>query len=180
MKLRIGLFGAVCASLVALPALAQMSVTTFGATEAAGCFENARGSSSDTGPCDAALARGLTKSDEKKTLVNRGIIYNRRLEVQRAREDFEAAMEIDPNLAEAYLNRGNSFLLAGRTDAALEDYQDSLSLGVSEPWAAWYNIGLVYEAKSDPAKAREAYAKAIELYPGFPEATAKLAALGPA
>lgn len=159
-------------------ATAQMAVTTFGQTDAAACYQNANNDlSRDAGPCDAALRGDLTREDRKKTLVNRGIIHNRNGALQAALDDFNAALEIDDSLAEAYLNRGNSFYLAGDNDSAIADYEKALTLEVNRPWAAWYNIGLAYEAKKDKAKAREAYKQALSLNPDFAMAQAKLAAL---
>ena len=159
-----------------LSASAQMSITTIGATDAAECYKNAQNEfENDTGPCDAALKdRNTTRRDKMKTRVNRGIIHNRNGDLAAARADFNAAIDMDAALAEAYLNRGNSHFLSGRHDAALADYQKSLALDVSKPWAAWYNIGLVYDAKKDKEKAREAYEKALELNPNFTQARMKL------
>ncbi len=155
---------------------AQMSVTTFGATDAAACYENANNAlSGDAAPCDKAIKdMGLTRGDQMKTYVNRGIIHNRNLDLDAAIDDFNAALEIDDGLAEAYLNRGNSFFLGGRYDDALAEYETALANDISKPWAAWYNIGLVHDAKKQPAKARQAYAKALALKPDFALAQTKL------
>lgn len=130
-------------------AAAQLSVTTIGASEAAECYNNANdGFSRDTGPCDQAIRDvSTTRSDKKKTYVNRGIIHNRNNDITAAVADFNAAIAIDEMIAEAYLNRGNSHYLSSRYDDALADYRHSLALDVHKPWAAWYNIGLVYEVK---------------------------------
>lgn len=156
-------------------ARAQMSISTFGATDAVLCYEDARDDfSQDTTSCDEALRTDMTAEDEKKTLVNRGIIFNRAGRLNEAISDFNTALDIDAGLAEAYLNRGNSFFLGGRYDDALKDYEDSLRYGISKPWAAWYNIGLARAAKKDAAGAREAYLKALELNPDFTAARDKL------
>jgi len=171
--------GAAAATLTVSGAHAQMSVSTFGATDAAACYENAASEwSRDTDPCDAALkGGGMTRADRYKTLVNRGIIHNRNGDVHAAVDDFNAALEIDSRVGEAYLNRGNSYYLSGQFDAALADYDAALANNVNKPWAAWYNIGLAYEAKNDKVKAREAYAKALDLNPSFSPAQIKLANL---
>ncbi|PQA86756.1 tetratricopeptide repeat protein [Hyphococcus luteus] len=160
----------------AAPAAAQMSVTTIGATDAANCYENARSDfSRSTEPCDKALKdAGLSISDRKKTLVNRGVIHNRNGDLGAALEDFNEAIEMDAALGEAYLNRGNSYYLAQRFDDAMADYERALDIGVGKPWAAWYNIGLVYEAKKQPDKAREAYEEALSANPDFTQAQQKL------
>ncbi|GJL90776.1 tetratricopeptide repeat protein [Hyphococcus sp.] len=171
------LLGLVCLLVAyAVPAAAQLSVTTLGATDAASCFENARDDfSRDTGPCDdALLANSTTRGDRKKTYVNRGIILNRIGNTDMARADFNAALEIDESLAEAYLNRGNAHYLSKNYDDALSDYERSLELDISKPWAAWYNIGLVYEAKGLAEDAHAAYEEALRMNPNFYEAQQKL------
>ena len=171
--------GCIVACLAAAPASAQMSVTTFGESDAAACYQQASNNfGHDTTPCDKALENAaMSKTDRKKTLVNRGIIENRNRGFQAAMSDFNAALAIDPRLGEAVVNRGNSYFLTGRLNEALADYKRALDLGVSRPWAAWYNIGLVYEAKKDKEKAREAFQKAIELNPNFELAKTHLAKL---
>jgi len=148
---------------------AQMSVTTVGATDASACYANARDElTDDTRPCDLALDdRGTTRVDRKKTLVNRGIILNRRGDYAAALQDFNAAIEIDDDIAEAYLNRGNTWFLTGKLDDAITDYEEALARDVAKPWAAWYNIGLVHDARSEPEKAQTAYRKSLDLNPDF-------------
>lgn len=160
----------------ATSAQAQLSVTTLGATDAAQCFQNANDEfTNDTNPCDKALAdRATTRTDRKKALVNRGIIFNRMDRVDAALRDFNEALGIDDDLAEAWLNRGNSFFRAGRYDEALADYEKALALDVAQPWAAWYNIGLVYDAQKRPDEAREAYQNSLSLNPDFALARRKL------
>jgi len=174
MKIILAGFAAVAA--LSATAFAQLSVTTIGANDAAQCFQNANNSfSRDTSPCDKALRDfGTTRGDAMKTHVNRGIIHNRNNDVQAAIDDFNAALEIDASSAEAYLNRGNSYFRAGMHDRALGEYERALELDVVKPWAAWYNIGLVYDAKKQPGKAREAYEQALALNPGFTLAQLKL------
>ncbi|MEQ1929968.1 MAG: tetratricopeptide repeat protein [Parvularculaceae bacterium] len=175
MRIRHVMAASMAAALLAPPVLAQMSVTTFGATDAVQCFENARNDfSRDSEPCDKALAGPLTSDDKKKTLVNRGVIRNREGKLMEAMEDFNNAIDIDSGLAEAYLNRGNSYYLGARYDQAISDYEQALHLDVSKPWAAWYNIGLARDARSDAAGAKAAYEKALELNPDFYAAKQKL------
>lgn len=157
-------------------AAAQMSVTTIGAADGAQCYDNARNDfAKDTDPCDRAIRDGITtRRDKMKTHVNRGIIHNRNGDLTAAVADFNAAIAMDDNIAEAYLNRGNSYYLSARYDDAIADYEHSLALGVNKPWAAWYNIGLVYDVKKDAEKARAAYENALKLNPDFTLARLKL------
>lgn len=164
------------ATLCAAEAAAQMSISTIGATDASACYKNATDERSENLlNCDSALDdRSLSRVDRKKTLVNRGIILNRRGDYNEALADFNAAIEIDEGLAEAYLNRGNTWFYAGRLDDALTDYEEALALDVAKPWAAWYNIGLVRDAQKKPGEAQAAYRKALDLNPDFSLAQQKV------
>ncbi len=164
----------------ASPGAAQLAVTTFGSTDAKACYDDANdGFTTDAENCDKALrGQAMTSRDRQATRVNRGIVYNRAGRYAEAIADFDAALKDDPDLAEAWLNRGNSLLLTGRADEALENYQSALDYGISKEHVAWYNIGLVYEEKKDMAKAREAFEKALEASPEFTLAQQKLAEIG--
>ena len=156
---------------------AQVSVTTIGATDAQACYQEAADDSSiSVRECNEALKgkTNLTRRDVAKTHVNRGIIFNRAGLSPQAINDFDAAIEIIPGLAEAYLNRGNSYYLLQRYDIALENYNQALALDLRKAYAAWYNIGLTYDAMKKPEKAREAYEKSLAAFPDFALAKKKL------
>lgn len=172
MRLLIG----IALSLVSAAASAQLSVSTFGATEAQSCYQDARSdSATSVDSCDAALAgQALTKRDRLATLVNRGIIHNRAGRLSEALADFDKALEGDGALGEAFLNRGNAQFLAGRYDLAIADYEESLDTDLSKPWVAWYNIGLARAALKDARGARTAYERALAINPDFGPARKKL------
>lgn len=157
---------------------AQMAVSTFGATDAQLCYEDARDDmSSNADHCDEALkTAGMTERDRIATYVNRGLILNRAGRLNEALADFDEALSRDDGTAEAYLNRGNTYYLMRRYDEAIEDYRASLDYDLAKAHVAWYNIGLAYEAQNDPAKARSAYQTSLELNPDFGPAQAKLGA----
>lgn len=159
-------------------ASAQMAVTTFGASDASNCYQDAaNGYSTGTDDCDRALGAPMSERDRVATLVNRGVILNRAGRYDDARRDFDAALERDAATPEAWLNRGNSLLLQNRPDAAIADYEKALDNGLAESHIAWHNIGLAYYAKADLVKAREAFRKALEIMPGFKDSEDKLAEL---
>ena len=160
---------------------AQMAVSTFGATDARLCYE-AAADEFDTSveTCDDALREGaMTVKDRLATRVNRGIILNRAGRYQEALDDFGAALDRDGSLAEAYLNRGNTYFLIRQYDDAINDYEAALDAGLTKSHVAWYNIGLAQEAKKDPVKAKEAYRMALEINPYFGPALTKLGAAAP-
>lgn len=172
MRLLIGL----ALSMMGSAASAQLSVSTFGATDAQACYEDARDDrATSVERCDAALAgQAMTKRDRLATFVNRGIIHNRAGRLNEALADFDKALEGDAGLGEAYLNRGNAQFLAGRYDLAIADYEKSLDTDLSKPWVAWYNIGLAREQQKDARAARTAYERALEINPEFGLAREKL------
>lgn len=166
----------VAASMMTASASAQLSITTFGATDAQACYEDARNDrETSTDNCDAALAgQTLTKRDRLATYVNRGVVNNRAGKLTDALADFNAALDGDATLGEAWLNRGNARFLGGQYDLAVADYQKSLENNLSKPWVAWYNIGLAREAQKDARAARTAYERALEINPDFGPAKDKL------
>lgn len=162
----------------AMPAYAAESV--FGQGDAQQCFEGARYGSGSTGEeaCNRALNDvALTRSDRAATLVNRGIIFNRTERYDAAMADFEAALEINPGLGEAYLNRGNSHFFQQRMLAAKADYDRAIELKSRDLHAAHFNRGLVYEVLGDTQAARADFETALRLKPNFRAAEAKLSAL---
>ncbi len=169
-------------SALAPAALAQMSVTTFGTSDAAACYRAAGDNlSTDARDCDKALSGdAMTARDRIATLVNRGIVYNRAGRYDDAIGDFDRAIGINAKTAEAFLNRGNSYFMLRRFDEAIDDYRRSLDLGLGKAHIAWYNTGLAEEARKDSVKAREAYRMALELAPDFAPARKKLGIEGDA
>lgn len=163
-------------------ASAQMAVSTFGATDAQLCYQAAVDQfASDTEDCDQALKDGaMTMRDRMATYVNRGIILNRAGRLDEALDDFDKALDRDDGLAEAYLNRGNTYFLMRQYDDAISDYEAALRYDLKKADIAWYNIGLAHEAKRDDVKAKEAYRTALEINPDFGPALRKIGADAPA
>lgn len=159
-------------------ASAQLAVSTVGSSDAASCYRDASGGySTDADDCDRALGGSQSDRDRIATLVNRGVIYNRAGRYDDAIRDFDAALARDSVTPEAWLNRGNSWLLQNKPDASIADYQKALDNGLAEPHVAWHNIGLAYYSKADLVKARRAFRKALEIAPGFQDSEDKLAEL---
>lgn len=159
-------------------AAAQMAVSTFGTTDAQGCFlDAADGVTRGTDRCDKALGEPLAERDMVATLVNRGVVLNRAGRYDEAVRDFDAALTRDPSVPEAMLNRGNSRLLQNRPDDAIADYEAALDNGLAEAHVAWHNIGLAWYSKANLVRARAAFRKALEIRPGFADSVAKLAEL---
>ena len=154
------------------------SIVTFGNTDAELCYSAAKMagvSAGSLGHCDAALKdRTLLKKDRVATLVNRGILFNHRGDYTAAIADFEAALALDPEASEAYVNRGNTYFSTQQFDLAIDDYSTSLQMNPRNPHLAHYNRGLVNEAKREEKLAFADFVRATELQPGWEPALTRV------
>ena len=118
--------------------------------------------------CDAALQNvDLGSHDRAGTFVNRGVMRLRREEFELAREDFNAAIALAPDVGEAYVNRGAAFVGEKRFQAGLDDINNALRLGVKEPEKAYFNRALAYEGLDDEKSAYLDFQQALTLKPGW-------------
>jgi tetratricopeptide (TPR) repeat protein len=75
-------------------------------------------------------------------------------------------LELNPNFAEAYNNRGNAYHRLSQHERAIEDYNKAIELNPSYA-DAYSNRGAVYYGLNQHERAIEDYNKAIELNPNF-------------
>jgi tetratricopeptide (TPR) repeat protein len=83
---------------------------------------------------------------------------------QDAINNYTKAIEINPDYAEAYNNRGNTYLQLGSYDLALNDYLNAIRLK-PDYTEAYYDCGNLYSSQGLYDKAITNYSKAIELEP---------------
>jgi len=142
----------VFASLLSIaPALAQ-SITVFGNSDAQQCYMYTKlpGGLGGLQYCNRALNVGsLSDRDRAATLVNRGILYNHTRQLSQAEADFVEALKLDSDLAEAYVNWGNTKIFLEDFVTAKDYYSKAIELGTKDLHAAYYNRGLANEALSD-------------------------------
>jgi tetratricopeptide (TPR) repeat protein len=140
------------------------------------CYQNAEAGSTDSHDCDDALrSERLTQHDRASTLVNRGIIYNTARKLDLALADFDAALAINPDLAEAFLNRGNSRFLQGDSEQALADYTRAIDLKIDRLAAAHYDRALAYGSLGRLMQAKADLQAALASEPDFAPAKTELA-----
>jgi Tfp pilus assembly protein PilF len=58
----------------------------------------------------------------------------------RARENFDKAIDLNPNDFFSYLNRGNAYLALGNNRLAVADFQKACSLGSKEGCEVLQNL----------------------------------------
>ena len=134
----------------------------------------------------AALARGnldqaialYTDALEDKTLPNerratlltdRGVAYARRQSLKDAIEDFNRAIQLYPEYAAVYNNRGNVLLGIGAVREAMKDFDRALALAPGYA-AAFSNRAGGYMKLGQTDLAIADYTKAIALIPANPAA----------
>jgi tetratricopeptide (TPR) repeat protein len=85
---------------------------------------------------------------------------------QRAIEDYDKAIHLDPEFIDAYINRGLAYVGLCHHQQAKEDYDKAISLDPNST-GAYNNRGLVYMKLGQYQQAIEDYDKAISLDPEY-------------
>jgi len=160
---------AVCC--VALAAPAAAGVIVVGNSDARMCYEAAdspmRAQVRDIRRCDNALRENLTRYDAAATHVNRGILYLRSGQLDRALADFDQAIAIDPDQPEAYLNKGTALIQGQHHGDALRYYTVALERSTTRPAIALYGRAIANEQLGNIRAAYNDYRRASELAPDW-------------
>jgi len=88
---------------------------------------------------------------------------------EKALEDFDEAIKLNPKNADAYNGRGITYRKLEQHERAIEDYNRAIELNPNYA-KAYYNRGNAYRKLNQPERAIEDYNKAIELNPDYVEA----------
>ncbi len=157
-------------ALLALPlSAAQGGIITIGEGFARSCYEASEAhiaTPATIEACNRAFSeQALDPHDEVATHVNRGILYYLTDNLRAANRDYDAALALDPNQAEAWLNKGMAALKARDSAGAVPMFEKALALKTVRPALAYYGRAI---ANEDKGNLRQAYAdlhRARELEP---------------
>ena len=86
-----------------------------------------------------------------------------------SRAAYQRAIEIDPDMSDAYVNLGRLLHDAGDLDEALRCYREALERAPDDP-VLHYNFALALEDAGDMNAARMHYHEAVEIDPSFADA----------
>jgi tetratricopeptide (TPR) repeat protein len=169
MAIRKILFGGLLAACAA-PALA--SVMVIGSSDARLCYEAADSplmpQVRDMRRCDDALnVGGLSTYENVATHVNRGILRLRRGLIDQSIADFDAAMALDPNQPEAYLNKGAALIQRQNPSEAAQLFTVALEHNTQRPAIAHYGRAIANEALGNVREAYQDYQMASQLAPNW-------------
>jgi tetratricopeptide (TPR) repeat protein len=111
----------------------------------------------------------LPEPSDAESYNGRGSYYAQRGQFDRAIADFNKALLLDANNADAYSNRGLA-TAQGKEDykSAIGDYTRALELKPRHT-SAYFNRGVAYRQLGDYPKAIADYSKALELSPRLPD-----------
>jgi tetratricopeptide (TPR) repeat protein len=160
---------------------ASGAVTVLGNSSARLCYEAAEARSTPSwdslGRCDSALKEeALSETDRVATFVNRGILRMRNGDLDGALADYDRAIARDPQLAEAYLNKGLALVRAGRdSDQAIALFDAALQKKARRPAIAYYGRAVAHEAIGRLKEAYLDYREASRLDPKWREPQTELA-----
>jgi Tfp pilus assembly protein PilF len=150
----------------------QAGVQVLGKSLASACSSAALGAGSSLSSLDtctrALTEEPLTAEVRAATLVNRGILQMRRRSFEAASQDFERALQIQPEMGEVYANRGAIHVVEGRFREGVADFNRALALGLEMPERTYFNRAVAREWLDDAKGAYLDYRKAAELNPEWP------------
>ncbi|MBV9997230.1 MAG: hypothetical protein JO127_18655 [Caulobacteraceae bacterium] len=151
---------------------AGASVTVLGNGLASACWQAAVRERADLEAmqaCDLSLQNEtLSRHDLAGTHINRGVLEMVQGKYEAARSDFDRAIGLEPNLGEAWADRGAVNLGESRYQDAVADLTKALSLGTEAPEKAYFNRALAYEAMDDEKSAYFDFLQAETLAPNWP------------
>ncbi len=118
--------------------------------------------------CTRALnEEGLHAPDRAATFVNRGILHMVAGHARDADADFNAALAMDADLPDAYLNKGFLRIRQGKGREALPFVQQGIDRGARRQALAYFARGVAYEQMGEFRSAYLDLKRARDMEPGW-------------
>jgi tetratricopeptide (TPR) repeat protein len=95
---------------------------------------------------------------------NRGNAYTAKQEYDRAIQDYDESLKLNPEYARAFNNRGAAYHKKGEDDRAIEDFDRSIQINPKYA-EAFANRAEAYQSKGEYNRAGQDYDEAIRLQP---------------
>ena len=177
MKLKL-MIAAAATALVAETAASQVFV--IGKGLGGECYQKTKSRYSNFRAADDVCTRALreqamTRQNRAATYVNRGVLRMREGRFDKALQDYEDALNLQPDMGAAYLNQGAAHIYRRDFELALASLNRAIELDSPDLFAAYYNRGIAREHTGDVAGAYDDFVTALELNPGWSLAERQLA-----
>ncbi|MBD2622179.1 tetratricopeptide repeat protein [Microcystis flos-aquae FACHB-1344] len=117
----------------------------------------------------AAITQAINLAPRAAWYGNRGVLYYNQQKYKLALDDYNKAIELNPNHAQAYNNRGTLYDEQQKYELALADYNQAIELNRNFAMA-YYNRGGLYQDLGKYDLALSDYSKAIEINRSYAEA----------
>jgi len=124
--------------------------------------------------CNTAVIDPMT-TYRAQTFVNRGIIRFDLGDKSGALQDFGIALNNNPNLGDAYLNRALVLIADNRPSDALAAVNQGIALGATNLQIAYYSRGEIEDDAGQYAAAYRDYRQALMIKPDYAPAQRQLA-----
>jgi len=117
--------------------------------------------------CTAFIQSEHGTTDDLSTAYNnRGDAYYQNGNSDRAIQDFDQAIRLNPNYAEAFGNRGSAYYQKGNYDRAIQDFDQAIRLDPNDA-EMYNNRATAYYQKGITDRAIQDFSQAISLDPNF-------------
>ena len=149
-------------------AFTNAAETTFGSSEAEQCYREALSPARAIGTrvCTEAIEKGrLSTRDLAASYTNRGVIWARSGEIEKALADHNKALELNPDSIGGLINRANAYSRDQSYHEALLDYDRAIELSGAAFAPALFNRGWVYRAIDEDKTALKDFEAALKLQP---------------
>jgi tetratricopeptide (TPR) repeat protein len=120
-------------------------------------------------PSAASLVNLGGANAAQQSAFDKGYAASQQGNYQEAIKQYTEALKIDPNLAQAYNNRGNAYAGLGDYKKAIADYAQAIKIDPNNA-EAYYNRGLAYYNLGDTSKAITDWTQAIKIDPNLVQA----------
>ena len=95
---------------------------------------------------------------------NKGVIFSDRGNYPKAEQEFQTALELNPNDFLSYLGLGNVYYSLEDTERAVDNYQKALAINPYF-YTAHFNLGIIYTEIERKNEAEKEFKKVLELKP---------------